>query len=81
MQMMTVEIANLFVPWVSLLIQLTENANLDVYHCSSTISDVFYCVQMDIMPTQLVIVYYPLYVTQVYLMVKMVQQNVFLHVL
>jgi len=36
---------------------------------------------MDIMPTQLVIVYYPLYVTQVYLMVKMVQQNVLLLVL
>jgi len=79
MQMMTVEIVNPFVHWVNLLIQMTENANLDVYHCSNTISDVFYCVQMDIMPIQLVTVYCPFNVTQVYLMVKMAQQNALLH--
>ena len=81
MQMMTVEIVNSCVHWVSFPIQLTENANLDVSHCSSTISDVFYSVQMDIMPTQLVIVYCPLYVIQVYLMVRMEQQNALLLVL
>ena len=75
MQTMTVEIVNRCVLWINLLIQLIENVNLDVYHCSNTISDVFHSVQTGIMPIQLVTVYCQQNAIQVYLMVKMEQQN------
>lgn len=58
MQIMTVEIVNQSVHWVNLQIQLTENVNQDVYHCSNIISDVYLYVQMVIMQIQVVIVFY-----------------------
>lgn len=78
MLMTTVRIVNQCVRWVNLLTQLIENAKQDVYHYSSTISNVCHYVQQDIMLTQQAIVCYQVYAIPVCLMVRMVPQSVFL---
>lgn len=59
-----------------MLIQLIENVNLIVCHCSNITLDVFCYVLMDIMPIRQVTVYYQVCVTPVYHMAKMEQLNV-----